>query len=352
MGDRKLNFTLSDDKKVIFLRQLALIYDSDILSTDGLELLKNSEKDQNLQKFYAKLLDEMIMGISLSVAIENVCDFFKYYEIKLIELGERSGNIAKVLNDMANGIEKESLLKEKLSSSFRYPIILASLTIIILFIIISVIVPVYHDLVVSSGAKIGWFMSALNSLGVFIKSNLIAILITIAIIIVASIAYNKLKANKNSENKYSIKYLISKKIRLKASSIVFTRNLAMLLESGIDYMDAFAILEEAESNQKLKAEITEAKNELAETASLNQAMKKFTLFPDVLHEMLRVAVNTGHVVPSLKKIEQTMLISLNKDIEKLLSMIEPIITIIISLLVAAVLISGVMPVFKILTSLV
>ncbi len=347
-----MNFKLHNDKKVTFLRQLALIYDSDILSTDGLDLLKNSEKDPNLQAFYAKLLDEMIMGTSLSMAINNSCDFFKYYEIKLIELGEKSGNIAKVLNDMANSIEKEGLLKEKLNSSFRYPIILASLTLIILFIIISVIVPVYHDLVVSSGAKIGWFMSALNSLGLFIKTNIKAILIGIVIIVVDSIIYNILKSNKNSTNKYSIKYIITKNIRLKSSSIVFTRNLAMLLESGIDYMDAFDILEQAEANSRLKTEIYEAKTELAKTSSLTQAMKKFTLFPDVLHEMLRVAVSTGHVVPSLKRIEQTMLISLNKDIERLVSMIEPIITIIISLLVAAVLISGVMPVFKILTSLV
>ncbi len=347
-----MTYKLGDEKKIVFLRQLALIYSSDIYITEGLEVMEKSEDDNDLKSFYKALLDEMIMAIPLSHAISNTCHSFKYHEIKLIELGEESGKLSLVLSDMADGLEKEKIISEKIKSSFRYPAVLSLLTVLILLIIIGIIVPVYYDLLLSSGAKISSFMSFLNTFGLFLKSNTVQIVLSLAFFIAFIQFFKRTEKGKDIMSKFSLKSLLSRRIRLKASSIVFTKNLAILLDSGIDYIKAFEILEEAESNEKVKGEIKRAREILSETCNFSEAIQSFTLFPKVLHEILSVSISTGHIVPSLKKAERTMLVSLNKDIDRLVSMIEPVITVVISLIVASVLISGVLPVFNVLSDMI
>lgn len=349
-----MNIRISDYKKIIFLRQLALIYDSDIFSTDGLELLKKTEKDEALKSFYEELLNQLSMGSPLSFALESTCDFFEPYELKLIELGEQTGKISTVLNDMANGIERERIIQEKISASFRYPKVLSLLTLFVLLIIIAVIVPVYHDLIVSSGApgdEIGVMMVGLNAFGLFLRAYAWQAFIAAVFLIAAWKFFKKTKAGVDFSSKYSLRAVLTKKINLQASGIFFVKNLAMLLDSGIDFLMAFEILLKAEKNPQVKAEISRATEVLREKESFREAMQTFTLFPDVLHEILNVAVSTGHIVPSLKKIEQTMHIELNKNIDRTISLIEPVITIVISLMVGLVLISGILPVFKILSKM-
>ncbi len=347
-----MNYKLDDEKKIIFLRQLALIYASDIFITDGLEVMEKSEEDSNLKTFYRALLDEMIMAIPLSQAISNTCHSFKYHEIKLIELGEESGKISLVLSDMADGLEKEKIISEKIKSSFRYPAVLSLLTVLILLIIVAIIVPVYYDLLLSSGAKISSFMSFLNRFGIFLRKNTIAILSSIVFFLALITFFKRTKKGTELMDKFSLRAFLSRRIRVKASSIVFTKNLAILLDSGIDFMKAFEILEEAESNDRVKGEIKRARDILSESSNFTEAIQSFTLFPNVLNEILSVSISTGHIVPSLKKAERMMLISLNKDIDKLVSMIEPAITVLISLIVATVLISGVLPVFNVLSDMI
>ncbi len=342
----------NNDRKIILLRQLALIYDSDILSTEGIELLKKSKDNATLSQFYESLEDNLISGLPLSVSIENSSDFFKPYELKLIELGETSGNISTVLNDMADGLEREEVLKEKLNSAFRYPSILASLTLFILLIIIAVIVPVYHNLVLSSGAKVSGFMAGLNSFGVFLRDNYAYIIAVVIFLILFDRIFAKTNYGSKFKEKHSLKSRLTKNIKILASATVFTKNLALLLDSGIDYLSAFEILEKAESDDYVKKEITEALEIIRESSDFAKAMRSFSLFPDVLYEMLEVAVKTGHVVPTLKKLEKSLSNTLDKKMERLVSLIEPTITIIISLIVAVILISGIMPVFRILSNII
>ncbi|MDO4772482.1 MAG: type II secretion system F family protein [Bacillota bacterium] len=340
-----------DYKKIVFLRQLSLLYDSDVYTIDGIELLQKGEKDERMKAFYERFIEHMNLGNSLSQSMEQSCDFFEPYELKLIELGEQSGNISTILSDMANGIEREKMIDEKIELSFRYPKILTALTLSILLLIIAIIVPIYHDLVHSAGAEIGFLMASLNSFGLYLRDKITWVLLVMAALILGYQILKRSAGGRAFLSKWSIKSLLTKKIRLRVATIIFTKNLALLLDCGIDFLSAFHILERAESHETVKQEIQRALAVLKETDSFKESMQSFTIFPELLQEILTLSISTGHIVPSLKKIEHSMHIELNKDIDRLISMIEPMVTIVISILVGLVLFSGVIPVFRILSDL-
>ncbi len=343
---------MSSYKKAIFLRQLSLIYNSDVMSSDGIEMLKKNEKDEELLSFYDELSNSLLMGMPLSESIKNSSNIFEEHELCLIELGERSGNISTVLSDMAENIEQAIVLDSKIKSAFRYPAVLASLTFCIMLLILVFIVPTYYNLIKSSGAEATVIMKFLNSTAIFIKEQYIILFVLVFSLFALNLGLKKFIASKGKDKefneKYTLKGILTKDIRLQNSALEFTRNLAMLLDSGIDNLSAFEILERAESQDEVKSEIQKAIKELKESGDFAEAMQSFTIFPDIINELLSVATNTGHIVPSLKRAQSLMFIELNKKIDKLVSMIEPVITIIITSIVGIILISGVYPIFKIL----
>lgn len=346
-------YEISRHDELVLFRQLAMIYDSELSISTGLELIAERSDDEALKSILKEMAMGALNGYELSYILSEAGIGIREHELKLVELGERSGKLPRILSDLADGIEMELDLEKRLKSAIRYPAILTGLTLFVLAALIIVIVPVFESMLVEAGAEVGGFTSALFAFSKFFNTNLAIIGTILAIIIVFSYFYfKKSEKGKRALSSFWQRSYLMKNILKNAEALSFVKNLSILIDSGMSQLEAFEIIRSTLTNDLIKKDLDRAIVTLNEGGDFDEALKSFEMLPNLLLEIVGIASKTGHVVGSLDKAAKIIARDLDEGIEALNSKIEPVLIIILSLVVAAVLISGIIPIFGILDSIV
>lgn len=346
-------YVISRQDELVFFRQLAMIYDSELSVSTGLELMAERSDDEGLKSVLAEMAHSALNGYELSYILAGADMGIREHEVKLVELGERSGKLPRILGDLADTIEMELDLEKRLKSAIRYPAILTGLTLFVLAALIIVIVPVFESMLIEAGAEVGGFTSALFSFSRFFNAN-IAVIAVVFLAIVASsyFFFKKSERGKRALSRFWQNSFLIKNIILNAEALRFVKNLSILIDSGMSQMEAFETLRSTITSDLIRRDLDKAIQTLNRGGDFDEALKSFDMLPNLLLEIVGIASKTGHVVTSLDKAAKIISADLDEGIEALNSKIEPVLIIILSLVVAAVLISGIIPIFGILDSIV
>lgn len=346
-------YEINRQDELVLFRQLAMVYDSEISISTGLELIAERTQDEALSLILKEMSVSVLNGYALSEILMNADIGIRKHEIKLVELGEKSGKLPNVLSDLADSIEMELDLDQRLKAAIRYPAILSLLTLFVLATLIIVVVPVFESMLVEAGAEIGGFSAGLFSFSAFLNANLGVISAVFAVILIAGYFYFKRTegGRKKLENYLQNSFLM-KNIKLNADALSFVKNLSILLDSGMSQLEAFETVKDTLASNVIKRDLDKAIGTINGGGDFDEALKSFDMLPKLLLEIVGVASKTGHVVSSLDKAASIISRDLDEEIEAVNSKVEPILIIMLSLIVALVLISGIIPIFSILDSIV
>ncbi len=149
-----MNKYIENKKLLLFFSKLALVVDSDISIYEGLGFALEKEKDERLASYYRAIMDRSLEGESLSAIVEDL-DFIenKRY-IKLLELGEYTGSLETVINDIIEDLEMEISVSERVKSAVNYPSMLFYLTLVIIYIIMLKVVPMFKNIIVYNNVEV------------------------------------------------------------------------------------------------------------------------------------------------------------------------------------------------------
>lgn len=346
-------YEITRHDELILFRQLAMVYDSELSVPTGLELIAERSEDVTLKSILKEMALGALNGYELSAILAEADIGIREHELKLVELGERSGRLPRILSDMADSIEMELDLEKRLKSAIRYPAILTGLTLFVLAALVIVIVPVFESMLVEAGAQFGSFTAALFAFSRFINAYLFFVLGGLFLLIVLFYAYfKKSESGKKKLSRFWQKSFLMKNIIMNAEALSFVKNLSILIDSGMPPLEAFETIQSTLTSDVIKKDLDRAIRTLNEGGDFDEALRSFEMLPNLLLEIVGIASKTGHVVSSLDKAAKIISRDLDEGIEALNSKIEPILIIILSLVVAAVLLSGIIPIFGILDSIV
>lgn len=348
MADYKMNRY----DKLLFFRQLSMIYDSELSAFEGIDLLMNKAESDGEKDFFLELKNGVLMGETLSELICKLGGGIERHELKMIELGETSGRLPAVLSDMSDSIERELEVESRLKSAFRYPIMLAGITLLVLIVIIVAVVPVFHEMIIESGASLNAFADLLFSFSLFLKEQGIVILACLFVLAFGAWwFFKKTERGIRLTDYMAYRSVFTRKIKKNAAALSFAKNLAILVDSGVDFSESLYILEQTVNSQEIKNSIANARAVLDEGGDISDSLNALAIFPKLLVQISGLAAKSGHLVVALKKAESLMLRDLDDSVENLSASVEPVIIIALSLIVGAVLISSIIPIFDVLNSI-
>lgn len=346
-------FEISRQDELVFFRQLAMVYDSELSVSTGLELIAERTDDEALRAVLKEMAVGALNGYELSALLSEAKIGIREHELKLVEMGEKSGKLPRILSDLADSIEMELDLEKRLKSAIRYPAILTALTLFVLAALLIVIVPVFESMLVEAGAEVGGATSALFAFSRFFNDYLTVVIVSL--LVIASGAYfyfKKSEGGKRALSRFWQRSFLMNNIIKNAEALSIVKNLSILIDSGMSQIEALETVKSTLTSEMLKRDLDKAIATMNAGGDFDEALKSFEMLPNLLLEIVGIASKTGHVVASLDKAALIIERDLNDGIEGLNSKIEPILIIILSLVVAAVLISGIIPIFGILDSIV
>ncbi|SDK41002.1 type II secretion system F family protein [Sediminibacillus albus] len=332
---------------VIFLRQFATLIDAGIPFVESTGILAEQTDNKHLKKALESIREELEMGVSLSEAMGDYPKVFPQLLVSMIHAGEVSGNLDEILNNMAAYFEKQYRLKQKVISAMTYPLVVGFISLLVCIFLLVFIVPVFTEMFSSFGEEVPVYTSAVLKISSFAQSFW-WVLVIMAITVVLLYRYVKDKSPyAEALDQMKLQFPLFGRFIQKALLARMTQTLSSLLNSSVPILQAVEITERVLNNRVLKKVLQDSQASLEEGESLAAPMKEHWVFPKLVTQMIAVGESSGSLDKMLKKVADFYEQELDEASDKLKTLIEPIMVVFLAVMVGAIVLAIIIPMFSI-----
>lgn len=336
---------ISKEEILNFTKEILIMLDSGISIIKILEIQEQQYKAP-LKDILGELKRDILNGDTLGEAFKKYEEIFGSFYIGMIFLGESSGNLDKNLRKICEYLELEIRIIKKIKEVIFYPCILLTFSILILTFLMIYIFPNFIKLFEESKRE----LPLLTRILIGVSNNfhmIILFFICILIIIIFFIRY--IKKDRVLKEKYDgilLKVPIIKSFIIGNFIIRFSKNISIMLSSGIVIMDILKLLKNFFENIVIKRELEIIEELLFEGKQLSEGLKKNNLFPQKYIKLVIVGEKSGELSKVFEQIAKLEEERIERDIKKLLTLVEPILIIILGLILSIIIIAIYLPIFN------
>lgn len=337
----------NQDDFITFSRQLAMVLNSDLSLYEGLKIIEQKSDTASIKAMTAAMMQGVARGKTLSETLTDLSIELPLYMQTMITIGEQSGELSRAFEQIADNYEKEQATRAKVRAAVTYPAILALLMLGVIALLVSKVLPMFKGILTSLGGDMPPVTRLIMSLGDWFAQYGLILLLLLVIVSVALWAYGRTPSGKRLFDRLRFTLPISGPIASAATAVLFARNLSLLIKSGINTSRAMRLIAPIFENSYATAKVEQAADDIDGGIAVDEAIENMELFPWVLIKLFSVAQMTGHMDSVLDKAAQTMEQALDHNLNRLTTVIEPVLIIILSLIVGAILIAVILPIVNI-----
>lgn len=335
------------DHLAILCRQFYFTLSAGIPMMRTIAMIKDQIEHKKLKKILENVYDEVQKGSSLSEVLHKHKDI-PFMLTAMVEVGEATGNIDQVMEEMADYYDKQHRQKKKIDAALTYPKFLLVFAICIVIGLVSFVVPTFVESILSAGQELPITTQIIIKIADFINSNLLLLVL----LVLALFVIKKLFIDTNYTIQYQIdKFLVTDKYLGKITQQIFTarfaRTFAMLVKGGMNIIESLSIAGNAVDNKFIKKSIDEATDSISAGAGIGDTLEIKKIFPSMLTQMIKVGEDTGSLDNILRKTSEYYEIEAEFALQKLTALIEPIMIVFLAFIVGFVVISIAMPMFQV-----
>ena len=332
----------------IFSRQFATMINAGLSLLRTLNILSEQTENPTLAKTVGLLRDDIERGSSLSAAMSKYPKVFSKLFVSMVKAGETGGQLDVVLNRVADGLEADYKLRQKVKSAMTYPVVVAVIAGGLVVVMLLFVVPTFAGMFDDLGGELPLPTKILLAISQQAK---FLVPIGFVLSIVGFIAHKKMKA---SSANYRLRFdTVMLKVPVfgdlfsKVALSRFARTLALLLRAGVPVLQALDIVADSTGNEVLARASLDVKESVRSGESMASPLENHKVFPPMVVQMISVGEDTGAIDAMLDKISHFYDQEVEATTEALTSLIEPIMIAVLGGIVGAMVIALYMPMFAI-----
>ena len=353
---------LSNRDLLLFYDEMATLIESSMTLIDSLLVVQAQSESKSVKKLYDEMIRHINGGMSLAETMYLFPKIFPSMQAALIEAGEKSGNLQKVLAQIAEELEGHQDFMRKIKGAMFYPVILLVLALTMVTGMMIFVIPKVAGMYKQSNAKLPTITQVVIDMSDYISVKYPIVLGSIfGTVLILYLFVSHTKIGQLLWEKFVSIIPVFGGINKSKNLMVFSANLGMLLQSGVLISEAFEITEKTMGNMhyeralnKIRKGIIIGKN-ISEMMGLEdlktQKFKKNKLFPIQVAQMVHIGELTGSIDKMMMKIKENYHKSIDYTLKNISAMLEPIMIFIVALLVGSILLAVMMPFFYIGTTI-
>ena len=346
---KRIKFFEKISKKdiVLFSRQLAIMFQSKVPLVESLRVLSAQAKNTNFREKIIKISEEVEAGTPFSKTLSKYPDVFSSFYIAMVRSGEVSGKLSEVLDYLANHVEREYHLEARTKGALIYPALILLVVILVLSMLMFFVIPHLSEVLEGTGMPLPPLTKFVIGMAAFFKSWGWLMLVATILIIIASFRYYLTESGRKFFDKYSLKLPLVGGLLEMIFLTRFAENLSTLIAGGLPITQALDTVADIIGNNSYKAVIHEAKEEVKRGEPISVVLSRSPdLFPPVFTQMVLVGERTGSLDTTLMNIVDFYRKEVDRKIENVLSVIEPVLIVFLGLVVAGLMLSILMPLYR------
>lgn len=345
-------FTFSNEMKykdlVFFLTQLSTYIKSGIPLTESLVMIENQTKDKKKKDLYKRIVYELNTGANFSEALARQGNVFPKLLINMLKTSELTGNLTESLDDMASYYKTADSNRKQVISALTYPSVVLVISIAVLTFLLIFIIPKFQNIFDQLGSNLPGITLFLINMSTFLQNNVIKIVLAIfASIIIIVMLYRHVKKFRYCVQWVAMHIPVIKDVLIDNEVVMFTKTFSSLIRHDVFITDSIEMLGKITNNEIYKDIIKEAVTNLSAGAGLSPAFENKWAFPRIAYEMLVTGEKTGRLGVMMENVANYYEEEQKNLIQRLKSLIEPVMIIVLAFIVGVILLAIFIPMFSI-----
>jgi type IV pilus assembly protein PilC len=334
----------------VFSRQFATMIDAGLNVVTALSILEEQTDDTHLAVVIGEVRSDVEGGALLSEALAKHPKIFSRIYVSMVEAGEAAGILDNVLDRLATQIEKEANLKRRVKGAMVYPTMVISFAFLVLVAMLLFIVPIFQKLYKQFNGSLPKLTQFMISASELLRSRWYVIFPAIALTI---FLFHRWKGSAGGRKRWDrFKLKVPMKIGdvvLKVTMARFARTLSTLVAAGVDIIKALEITGTTSGNWVVEDALRDMREQVHAGVPIAQPLIEHPVFPPMVGQMVKIGEETGELDGMLGKVADFYEEEVDATISALTSIIEPIMIILVGCMVATIILSMYLPMFKLLT---
>jgi type IV pilus assembly protein PilC len=341
-GQRKIPFKTL----MVFNQELAALLKAGLPLLQGLNLMLERMKEPNFREILTQVRDRVRGGEELSEAFASFGPVFPPLYSATLKAGERTGELEQVLRRFIRYLKLVTEARKRVVSALVYPTVLVGLSIAMLFVMAIFVMPRFTVFYDSMDMELPLLTRITLGVSVFLRDNILFILAGAAATFVVFRRWARTPSGAIRIDRLRLRVPLLGPVLHLFSLAEYCRSLSTLLAGGMPLVPSMEISGRAVSNLYVREKILPTVQQVREGKALYEALDATGIVTDLAIDMVKVGEATGSLDVMLTSIADFFDEEVELRMQRILSLVEPLMLIIMGTLVAALLVSIYMPMFN------
>ena len=324
-------------------RQFASLVKANIPLVEVLSALADQTETLKLRNVLNEVKQNVNEGISLKESLAKHPKIFAPIFINMVESGEASGTLPLVLVRLAEFMEAQVRLRSKISGAMTYPLIMAVVGGGLMLGIFTGVIPKIAVVFQGMNKKLPWYTELVMKMSNFLVNYWWLLFLGIGLFIWALKKYISTPGGRVKKDRFLLNAPLFGEVTRMVAMSRFASTMSTLLNGGVPLVTALGIVKAVVGNEIISAAIASAREDITEGQSMSDPLKRSGEFPSLLLHMISIGERTGELPGMLDMVSKNYEEQVNSKIERLTTLLEPLMIVFMGASVGVIVISVFMP---------
>ncbi len=343
------NQHVSFDALLMFTHRLTSLIESGIPILSAINILWKQSEEKIMQMVTSRMYRYVEDGESLSVALGEFPKIFPYLYRAMIKVGEKTGSMVFILKKIVEHLEYQRQFNTRVKKALIYPCIVMVLTLMVLVGMFTFVVPTFEKVLVGLDVPLPLITKVILGISSLMTNKFFMGFVAIVIIGVILVIR---QLHKIPDMAYKMDRLILRipfvgNLLLTLSVSRFLNSLRILMGAGLPIVESLDVAQSTVMNKFIVRHITAIKEGVKQGRTLYETFRETRIFPLILVEMLGIGEKVGTVTKILENLTKHFDEEIDYKLNKMLTMIEPLLIIIVGAIILVTMLGIYMPIFSV-----
>ena len=341
---------VGSDLVINFTRQIATMVEAGLVLSEAVDILSEQQGNKRFRAILEEISADLKGGLSFAGSLGRYPEVFPSLYINLVKAGETSGKLDEVLVRMADTLEKDREFRAKVKGAMIYPMVVVTMMFFVILVMMVFVIPRLTGFYTQSNLDLPLPTKILIGFSTIIVNFWWAMIIVMGSII---FGMRRFLATPHGKQAFDTFLLKIPKLGTLITNVIltnFNRTFALLTAAGIPMLDAINIVKDVTGNSLYKTGLTAAYSGVESGLAFSQQLIALPYFPRLMGQMVRVGEETGKLDEIFVRLADYYESESDHAIKNVTVAIEPIILVVLGIGVAFLVISIILPIYKLTTS--
>jgi len=345
-GSKELN----DKKKESLYLELGSLLRAGVNLKSSFELITADLKNDRDKALYQSIQDDVLHGVSFSQALQK-SGRFSLYEIFSLQIGEESGKLIEVLQDMATFYKNKIKQRRKIVSALTYPIVVMCTSFGAVFFMLKFVVPMFGDVFKRFGGQLPWITAKIIGVSKGMQEYFPWFMLFVLLVFIGIFSARKTEQYRKVTALVLLRIPVVGSLVQKIYLARFCNSMRLLINAQLPLLRSIALIRQMIGYYPIESSLQKVEDDIMSGRSLHESLQQFTIYPPKMIQLIKVGEETNQLDYFFEKVSEQYIEEVEYKTAALSSVMEPLIIIFLGLIVGLILVSMYLPLFQMSNSL-